>query len=196
MLTGIGVLLLVQSIKRQSARVLQERQQGRSPDPLLLTREDLLGPREVDVSRCKPLQQLQGMRGLGRVKESVSNLLQLIKTNVELEEQERPLKAVCLNRVFLGNPGTGGRICATSVIDVAAPGHCGEVAMEHWQKHTKLIQTVTGSLFSHWYCSQCMGVEARCTLNVVRRGRSSPQRLACRPAAQARPRWPAYTARC
>jgi hypothetical protein len=35
------------------------------------------------------------------------NLLGLIRTNAELEEQERPLKDVCLNRVFLGNPGTG-----------------------------------------------------------------------------------------
>jgi hypothetical protein len=101
--------------------VLQERQQGRSPDPLLLTREDLLGPREVDVSRCKPLQQLLAMRGLARVKESVGNLLQLIKTNVELEEQERPLKAVCLNRVFLGNPGTGGRIRGRSCAGLPGP---------------------------------------------------------------------------
>lgn len=36
-----------------------------------------------------------------------SNLLGLIRTNAELEEQEKPLKDVCLNRVFLGNPGTG-----------------------------------------------------------------------------------------
>jgi hypothetical protein len=34
-------------------------------------------------------------------------LLGLIRTNAELEEQERPLKDVCLNRVFLGNRGTG-----------------------------------------------------------------------------------------
>ncbi len=38
----------------------------------------------------------------------VSDLLGLIRTNCELEEQERPLKEVSLNRVFLGNPGTGG----------------------------------------------------------------------------------------
>lgn len=35
------------------------------------------------------------------------DLLGLIRTNAELEEQERPLKEVALNRVFLGNPGTG-----------------------------------------------------------------------------------------
>jgi hypothetical protein len=47
------------------------------------------------------------MRGLQRVKQSVQTLLQLIATNAELEEQELPLKDVCLNRVFLGGPGTG-----------------------------------------------------------------------------------------
>ncbi len=41
------------------------------------------------------------------MKSSVNSLLGLISTNVELEEQERPIKDVNLNRVFLGNPGTG-----------------------------------------------------------------------------------------
>ena len=96
-----------QSITRQSARVLSEKRQGSSPDLLLLTRDDLLGPKHLDVSRSKPLQQLQSLRGLQKVKDSVSTLLEVIKTNAELEEVEKPLKPVCLNRVFLGNPGTG-----------------------------------------------------------------------------------------
>jgi hypothetical protein len=75
---------------------------------LLLKRDDLLGPKDLDVSGSQPLQQLAGLRGLGAVKASVNTLLGLIKTNAELEEQEKPLKDVCLNRVFLGNPGTGG----------------------------------------------------------------------------------------
>jgi ATPase family associated with various cellular activities (AAA) len=37
----------------------------------------------------------------------VENLLGLIRTNAELEEQEKPLKKITLNRVFLGNPATG-----------------------------------------------------------------------------------------
>jgi hypothetical protein len=47
------------------------------------------------------------MQGLDKVKRSVDNLLGLISTNVELEEQEKPIKNVNLNRIFLGNPGTG-----------------------------------------------------------------------------------------
>jgi hypothetical protein len=39
---------------------------------LLLTRDDLLGPKELDVSTSKPLQRLQGLTGLASVKESVS----------------------------------------------------------------------------------------------------------------------------
>jgi hypothetical protein len=41
----------------------------------------------------------------------VHNLLGLIKTNAELEEAGRPLKELVLNRVFLGNPGTGVPAC-------------------------------------------------------------------------------------
>jgi hypothetical protein len=78
-----------------------------APDLLRITRDDLLGPKELDVSGSQPLQQLAALRGLGAVKASVDTLLGLIRTNAELEEQERPLKEVCLNRVFLGNPGTG-----------------------------------------------------------------------------------------
>eukprot|EP00198_Chlamydomonas_reinhardtii_P002822 XP_001692158.1 predicted protein [Chlamydomonas reinhardtii] len=96
-----------QAQRRQSARVLKERGAGGGPDPLLLLRDDLLGPKHLDVSSCSALRELKAMRGLDAVKQAVDDLLGLIRTNAELEEQERPLKEVNLNRVFLGNPGTG-----------------------------------------------------------------------------------------
>ena len=37
----------------------------------------------------------------------VEALLSLIRTNTELEDQGKPVKNLCLNRVFIGNPGTG-----------------------------------------------------------------------------------------
>eukprot|EP00983_Pelagomonas_calceolata_P042452 1138506-Pelagomonas_calceolata.AAC.12 len=100
--------LLEWAIKRQSARILHERQQGSDPDPLQLVRDDLLGPMFLDAGSSGALRKLEKMRGLQSVKESVSNLLRLIQTNAELEDAERPIKNICLNRVFLGSPGTGG----------------------------------------------------------------------------------------
>jgi hypothetical protein len=52
---------------------------GLSPDLLLLKRDDLLGAKQLDVSMSQSLQQLQGLRGLQAVKDSVQNLLGLIR---------------------------------------------------------------------------------------------------------------------
>ena len=101
----------MQAITRQSGRVLRERGQGLEPDKLALQRDDLLGPKGVDSQSSEAIRELEAMQGLGRVKEAVSMLGELISTNAELEEVEMPLKRVCLNRVFLGNPGTGATWC-------------------------------------------------------------------------------------
>ncbi|KAG2492324.1 hypothetical protein HYH03_009275 [Edaphochlamys debaryana] len=93
--------------RRQAARVLAERDAGGDPDPLRLEREDLLGPRHLDARGCGALRELRGMRGLAAVKQQVDDLLGLIATNAELEEAEQPPRQVNLNRIFLGNPGTG-----------------------------------------------------------------------------------------
>jgi hypothetical protein len=37
----------------------------------------------------------------------VRDLLGLVKANAELEDREEPTRPVNLNRIFLGNPGTG-----------------------------------------------------------------------------------------
>ncbi len=62
------------ALRRQSARVLAERAAGLSPDPLLLAREDLLGPRYLDASSCPALAELQGMVGLDAVKQQVRSV--------------------------------------------------------------------------------------------------------------------------
>ena len=99
--------LLDLSLKRQAARVLEERQQGLSPDVFLIERSDLLGPKGLDVGRCEALAKLQGMYGLNMVKQAVEQLIKLVETNAELEDQEKKILDVTLNKVFFGNPGTG-----------------------------------------------------------------------------------------
>lgn len=94
-------------LERQATRVLSERAAGMDPDKWLITREDILGPKFLDVSKSSTLKELRDMRGLPRIKEQVENLLSLIRINSEAEEQGKPLKEVCLNRVFVGKLGTG-----------------------------------------------------------------------------------------
>ena len=62
---------LDQATARQAARILSERSHGLVPDPWLLTRDDLLGPRELDVSTSTALQELRAMRGLKMIKDQV-----------------------------------------------------------------------------------------------------------------------------
>jgi hypothetical protein len=67
------------AITRQSARVLAERRAGGAPDPLLISRDDLLGPKRIDPAGSPALRELAGMRGLQKVKDSVDTLLGLIE---------------------------------------------------------------------------------------------------------------------
>ena len=55
--------------RRQAGRVLAERAAGHSPDPLLLAREDLLGPPSLEPASCEALRELAAMRGLAAVKQ-------------------------------------------------------------------------------------------------------------------------------
>ena len=74
-------------------------------DVFRLERDDILGALSLDLEASAAVNALDAMEGLRKVKQSVRDLLQLVKTNAELEENEKPLRDVCLNRVFLGNPG-------------------------------------------------------------------------------------------
>jgi hypothetical protein len=89
--------LYEQTITRQSARVIAERNAGGQPDLLLLMRDDLLGPRSIDVSSSKALQELQDMRGLQEVKESVNNLLSLVRCVVACCKRTQNHQAFVLN---------------------------------------------------------------------------------------------------
>ena len=89
----------------QAERIVRQRDEGRAPDLFLIEREDILGPMCIDAKSCPALDELQSMRGLATVKKSIGGLLKLVQTNAQLEDQEKPLRQVTLNRIFVGNPG-------------------------------------------------------------------------------------------
>lgn len=95
--------------KRQADRLRRERRAGsKSINDLFLTKEDLIGPEPSEaLSKCKAWAKLQGLIGLGAVKEAVQSLMDSIQQNYKRELAEEPPIQYSLNKVFLGNPGTG-----------------------------------------------------------------------------------------
>ena len=94
--------------ERQSDRLTRQRKEGLKPDDYHITKEDLIGPDPSKaILTCNAWTQLQQLTGLKSVKNSVSFMIDLIKTNYERELDEKKLIDVSLNRVFLGPPGTG-----------------------------------------------------------------------------------------
>lgn len=93
---------------RQAKRVRRETRAGRAPDELLLTMEDMIGPEPGEaLQRSNAWAELQGMIGLGAVKQEVKVMMDTLRTNYQRELTEEPLVQFSLNKVFLGNPGTG-----------------------------------------------------------------------------------------
>jgi len=101
--------LLERVRERQAERLVREGNEGKLCDDFLITKCDLLGPEPSDdiLGNCAAWKELQDMIGLSSVKKSVKELVEMVKTNVELEKHEKPPLEVSLNRLFLGNPGTG-----------------------------------------------------------------------------------------
>lgn len=94
--------------KRQVNRLRRERQAGRKPSDLLLTKEDLIGPEPSGALKSSEAwQKLQELIGLKAVKEAVGSLVDSIRQNYLRELDEQPPIQYSLNKVFLGSPGTG-----------------------------------------------------------------------------------------
>ncbi len=94
--------------RRQGARIHEERKAGKRPNDLLFVKEDLIGPDPSKVVvDSKSWRTLQGMIGLKSVKQSVQDLFDMANTNYQRELQELEPQQISLNRVFVGNPGTG-----------------------------------------------------------------------------------------
>lgn len=101
-----NVLSILQG--RQADRLHRERRRGRTPDDMLLQKIDLIGPEpSKEFSSNKDWAKLQSMIGLKSVKQSLMVLVNRLQTNYEREMNEQPLVECSLNKVFVGNPGTG-----------------------------------------------------------------------------------------
>jgi hypothetical protein len=94
--------------ERQATRLQQERKDGRMPDDLVLTKEDIIGP-DPGLASTESLawKKLQSLIGLDSVKETVRTLIDRLISNYQRELKELEPVATSLNRVFLGSPGTG-----------------------------------------------------------------------------------------
>jgi SpoVK/Ycf46/Vps4 family AAA+-type ATPase len=84
------------------------RRSKQKADDMLLTKEDLIGPEPSNaLLKSEAWNELQKLIGLGSVKESLKAFVDTLKANYERELREEPIITYSLNRVFLGNPGTG-----------------------------------------------------------------------------------------
>ncbi|KAI0469628.1 P-loop containing nucleoside triphosphate hydrolase protein [Xylaria cf. heliscus] len=100
--------VLATILRRQADRLHRRRQQGDTPDDLLLRKIDIIGPEPSRaISSNKDWQTLNNMVGLKSVKQSIQVLLDRLQENYERELKEQPLIGCSLNKVFVGNPGTG-----------------------------------------------------------------------------------------
>ena len=95
--------------ERQADRLKRERRRGSLPDDFVLSKEDLIGPEPsiTAILRSKTWQNIQKLTGLKAVKESLEVMAYRIVLNYKRELEEKEPIEVSLNRVFLGNPGTG-----------------------------------------------------------------------------------------
>ncbi|KAH8883086.1 ATPases of the AAA+ class [Thozetella sp. PMI_491] len=95
-------------LMRQASRIAESRRRQEDVDDFFLTKTDLIGPPpSTALENSKAWKSLQGMIGLAKVKEEVRAMIDLLQVNYERELAEQPLVECSLNKVFLGNPGTG-----------------------------------------------------------------------------------------
>lgn len=99
---------LLRMLFRQAVRLEESRKAGKEVDDLFLTMEDIVGPPpSTALENSKAWKSLQGMVGLKSVKESLKAMVHRLQINYDRELAEKPVIDCPLNRIFLGNPGTG-----------------------------------------------------------------------------------------
>ncbi|KAF9882882.1 hypothetical protein FE257_004919 [Aspergillus nanangensis] len=123
--------------ERQTKRLMQQRREGGSlvVDDFFLDGEDMIGPDPSQgLKSSKAWQKLQGMIGLAEVKKTVESLIDTIQYNYRREIDEQPVVGYSLNKVFLGNPGTGktsvAKIYGQILVDIGLLSN-GEVVVKN-----------------------------------------------------------------
>ncbi|TGJ80061.1 hypothetical protein E0Z10_g8693 [Xylaria hypoxylon] len=145
-------------LRRQADRLHKSRQRGGVPDDLILQKIDIIGPEPSHaISSNNDWQTLHKMVGLKSVKQSIEVLVNRLQANYERELNEQPLIGCSLNKVFVGNPGTGkttvaklyGKILAAlgllsnGEVIVKNPADFVGSALGHSEKNTKAILEAT-----------------------------------------------------
>ncbi|KAK8123367.1 hypothetical protein PG999_003285 [Apiospora kogelbergensis] len=94
--------------KAQASRIRMERKNKQAPDDFLFTRLDIIGPRPADaLAKSEGWTNLNKLIGLDAVKQNVRALVDSATENYDRELAEEALVEYSLNKIFLGNPGTG-----------------------------------------------------------------------------------------
>ncbi|CDM37011.1 hypothetical protein DTO013E5_7175 [Penicillium roqueforti] len=122
--------------ERQAVRLSWETRQAASKvDNLFLSKEDMIGPDPSQALKSSNAwQKLQTMIGLDSVKKTVEAILDTMRYNYQRELDEKPLVEYSLNKVFLGNPGTGktsiAKIYGQILVDIGFLSN-GEVVVKN-----------------------------------------------------------------
>nr|XP_012563363.1 unnamed protein product [Hydra vulgaris] len=84
-----------------------------NPSKFVVNIEDVIAESLLDNPKLKAiLKEFDEKTGWKSVKKSVNQLVQICKTNLTLQLLGKNTLPVMLNRLFLGNPGTGKTTCA------------------------------------------------------------------------------------
>ncbi|KAI1418419.1 P-loop containing nucleoside triphosphate hydrolase protein [Hypoxylon sp. FL1857] len=140
---------------RQADRLFRSMKAGThsESDDLVLSQEDLLGPPPSSAFSSSAWDELKAMIGLGPVKNSIEAIIHRLQLNYQRELAEMPLLECSLNKLLLGNPGTGkttvaklyGQILAdigllsNGEVVIKTPSELIEDALGQSERNTKTI---------------------------------------------------------
>ncbi|XP_065661939.1 uncharacterized protein LOC136084823 isoform X2 [Hydra vulgaris] len=84
-----------------------------NPSKLIINIEDVVGESPLENPKLKAiLKEFDEKIGWKAVKKSVNQLIEICKNNFTLQLMGKKTLPIMLNRLFLGNPGTGKTTCA------------------------------------------------------------------------------------